>query len=202
MVDLIAKMDLGDKFNTYKIYDENVSMHFINKADDTASLAAKLNIGWQLGDAWQVKQFTQNVLNSPVLMSKDRVAWIIKMVISEMTELAQTVCDSPADALELVKSCVGTDFNKNYIKPTVERVIIAEQADAMVDAYYYMLNAAASHGVNLSRMFYIVHQANMNKRFPDGEFHRREDGKIIKPPDWQEPQITSEINYQIEHGAW
>ena len=60
------------------------------------------------------------------------------------------------------------------------------QADALVDVYYYSLNAAAKKGVNLSSIFSIVHAANMAKRDPaTGQFLKREDGKIIKPKGWQ-----------------
>lgn len=60
------------------------------------------------------------------------------------------------------------------------------QADALVDVYYYSLNAAAKKGVNLSSIFSIVHSANMAKRDPKtGVFLKRADGKIIKPEGWQ-----------------
>jgi hypothetical protein len=64
--------------------------------------------------------------------------------------------------------------------------VIAEQADALVDIYYYSLNCASKKGVNLSSIFGIVHAANMAKRDPaTGQFLRRADGKIIKPEGWQ-----------------
>lgn len=36
----------------------------------------------------------------------------------------------------------------------------------------------------------LVHKANMDKRWDDGEIHRREDGKILKPPTWEEPDLA------------
>lgn len=163
---------------------------------------------WKMTDAHKVKQFTEESRdlkcpNKPQLMTKDAVQFIIKMVLSEMVELAQTVCDKPEDALDLVTKCVGTDFNKNYTKPNSDIQLIGEQADAMVDAWYYMLNTGAKHGVNLSKLFSVVHAANMAKRFPDGKFHRRpEDGKVIKPPEWKEPDIAGEITKQVNEGSW
>lgn len=47
----------------------------------------------------------------------------------------------------------------------------ADQADAILDSYYYSLNAAAKAGINISSLFDIVHAANMAKRDPEsGEF--------------------------------
>ena len=52
-------------------------------------------------------------------------------------------------------------------------------ADALVDIWYYSLNAAAKKGV----MFDIVQAANMAMKDPVTDtFLKREDGKIIKPP--------------------
>jgi len=160
-----------------------------------------------MSDAHKVKQFTEEsneceCPNTPRKMDRGGVEFIIKMVISEMTELAQTVCDSPEDALKLIHDCVGTDFNKNYVKPTTDAEIIAEQYDSFVDSYYYTLNTAAKNGVNLSKIFNEVHQANMNKRWPDGKFHKRDDGKVIKPELWKPANIVSEVKKQIYNGAW
>lgn len=46
---------------------------------------------------------------------------------------------------------------------------------------------------NLDAAFKLVHEANMKKRFPDGTFHlRKEDGKVLKPPGFQDPVFLSE----------
>ena len=83
------------------------------------------------------------------------------------------------------------------------QTVIAEQADALIDCYYYSLNAAAKKGVNLSKIFQVVHKANMDKRDPvTGKFLRREDGKIIKPKGWMEPDITAEIIRQGNEGSF
>lgn len=73
--------------------------------------------------------------------------------------------------------------------------IAAEQGDAVVDCWYYGLNACAKKGINASMIFDEVHRANMDKRDPEsGVFMRREDGKIIKPLGWKEPDLVSVMN--------
>ena len=42
----------------------------------------------------------------------------------------------------------------------------AEQADALVDAIYYICDTAVRHGLNLDRIFAIVHGANNVPRYP------------------------------------
>jgi len=155
-------------------------------------------------DAEKVRLFTEEACGKsvpcyPEVMNLDEVRFITKMVCSELLELVETVTDDPVAFLHDAVS--NADKHNSSYEGTGER-IIADQADAMVDMWYYMLNAAAKKGVNLSKIFDVVHTANMAKRFPDGEFHRREDGKIIKPPNWKEPDIEAEIKTQREKGAW
>jgi predicted HAD superfamily Cof-like phosphohydrolase len=80
---------------------------------------------------------------------------------------------------------------------------IAEQADALVDAIYYICDFAATHGINLDPLFEIVHGANMQK-IVNGKVIRREDGKILKPEGWQDPgpKLEAEIERQVENGAF
>ena len=128
------------------------------------------------------------------------------MIMDEVMELFQTAYE-PAAAKELLKEMI--DSSKDLPKLSYEageagRVEkIADQADALVDVYYYMLNAAAKKGVNMSSVFNIVHGANMAKRNPiSGKFEKRADGKIIKPAGWQGPDVTKELQRQVGEGSF
>lgn len=158
-------------------------------------------------NALKVKEFTEESMaielpNTPVAMDAGEVKFIIKMVISEMTELAQTVTPGPGEALELVRNCVGVDFNPNYKIPDDPDELKAQQYDAFVDAMYYMYNAAAKKGVNLDRIFDVVHQSNLKKRWNDGLYHRNMMGKVIKPPEFEDPDVRAEIQRQANHGSF
>lgn len=161
-----------------------------------------------MSNAHKVREFTsrggvKQLPNKPRPMTKQEVVFIIKMVMSELTELAQTVTDNADEAVALVRNCAGTDVKPQYQKPSDVTKLIADQNDAMVDAWYYMLDAAAKCGVNLSELFHVVHKANMDKRGPDGKFIIREsDGKVLKPDNWREPDITGEISRQLSEGAF
>ena len=80
---------------------------------------------------------------------------------------------------------------------------ITEQADALVDAIYYLCHCAAKHGMNLDPLFQIVHQANM-KKIVNGKILKREDGKILKPKGWEDPKddLEAEIKRQTRFGAF
>merc|ERR1712137_1346834 len=80
---------------------------------------------------------------------------------------------------------------------------IADQADALVDIEYYMLNCAAKKGFNMSSIFGVVHTANMAKRNPEtGRFEKNADGKVIKPPGWKPPNVEGELLRQFTEGSW
>jgi len=84
-----------------------------------------------------------------------------------------------------------------------EATDVAEQADALVDAIYYICDTAVRHGMNLDRVFDIVHGANMQK-VVDGRVIRRDDGKIMKPEGWQDPAplLLAEMHHQETDGSW
>ena len=93
--------------------------------------------------------------------------------------------------------------HRDNMEELVEARDVTEQADALVDAIYYICDTAVRHGMNLDRIFEIVHRANMQK-VVNGRVIRREDGKILKPEGWQDPApfLTAEIQRQQSEGSW
>jgi hypothetical protein len=160
-------------------------------------------------NAEDVKQFTEessgiDCPSKPISINKDNVFYIIRMVMSELDELAATVTSNDEECTNFMKDALNNIDKCHNYQYNGDIELIAAQADSMVDAWYYMLNTAAKHGQNLSKLFDIVHEANMNKRDKKtGKFIRREsDGKIIKPDGWTSPDINKEIAKQIEEGSW
>jgi hypothetical protein len=68
--------------------------------------------------------------------------------------------------------------------------------DAIVDQIYVLVGTALIQfgGERLDAAWAEVHRSNMAKRWPDGTFHVREDGKVLKPPGWVGPDIASIVN--------
>jgi predicted HAD superfamily Cof-like phosphohydrolase len=186
-------------YNESNLRDEIVP--YLDKGLSVLSEVARKN----MSHTSFVREFTEESMGiklptKPSKMSKDDVRFIVRMVISEMMELCTTVTPTVQDALDLFDDCVGTtDKPKSFDPETKSDVeIMAEQYDSFVDAWYYMLNTAVKKGADLDSIFKVVHRANMAKRFPDGKFHRREDGKVIKPDGWKEPNIVGEIKRQLD----
>jgi len=64
---------------------------------------------------------------------------------------------------------------------------LVEAIDALCDLLYVTYGAACTWGIDIEPFFDEVHRSNMAKFGPG--FSVREDGKYIKPSDWQPPNL-------------
>jgi predicted HAD superfamily Cof-like phosphohydrolase len=112
--------------------------------------------------------------------------------------LAEKPVELSKDEISFIRIMVNDELTE-----LEEAKDIVEQADALVDAIYYLCDCAAKHGMNLDPLFEIVHRANMTK-IVDGKIIRREDGKILKPEGWQDPKpiLESEMERQSKLGSF
>lgn len=157
--------------------------------------------GTPTSDYEKVRDFTiqagQSCAEEPTAMTEDEVRFLLRMCLSELQELALTVTDNVPDSVAMLHDCMKTIDKSAHEKLNTPDEIIAAQADAIVDAWYYGCNAFAKKSVDISQIFNVVHQANMDKRDPKTKkFIKREDGKIIKPKGWKAPDIVSEVARQ------
>lgn len=114
------------------------------------------------------------------------------------SQLPSTPKRMSVEAVEFVAEMVNDELDELR-----EATDVVEQADALVDAIYYICDTAVRHGMNLDRVFEIVHGANMAK-VVDGRVIRRDDGKILKPEGWRDPGplLVAELDRQRDHGSW
>jgi predicted HAD superfamily Cof-like phosphohydrolase len=71
----------------------------------------------------------------------------------------------------------------------VEKNDLVGIADALTDLLYVVYGAGHAYGINLDKCFKEVHSSNMSKLGPDGKPIYREDGKVLKGPDYREPDL-------------
>ncbi len=143
----------------------------------------------------KVLEFTKHTYNQPLpikpeKLNRKEVEFLVSMILSETNELLQTVCDDMEDCKQTTLKCMNVDIKKEIAKYDNDEEICADQADAMMDIIYYILNSATKKSINLDNVFEEVHNANMNKRDPTtGKFIIREDGKVTKPDNWVAPDV-------------
>ncbi len=68
---------------------------------------------------------------------------------------------------------------------------MVEILDALADIGYILAGTIINHGMQhiYDDSFNEVHRSNMAK-LVDGKVIRREDGKVLKPQDWQPPNLA------------
>lgn len=73
---------------------------------------------------------------------------------------------------------------------------IVEVADALTDILYVVYGAGLSFGVDLDACLEEVHQSNMSKLGADGKPIYREDGKLLKGPNYWRPNLAKVLEKQ------
>lgn len=66
---------------------------------------------------------------------------------------------------------------------------LVEIADALTDILYVTYGAGHAFGINLDACLEEVHRSNMTKLGPDGKPIYREDGKVLKGENYEEPKL-------------
>lgn len=89
---------------------------------------------------------------------------------------------------DLRKSLLQEEFDE-YIKAEEDNDLV-EIADALGDMMYIIYGTAISYGIPLDDIFNEIHASNMSKLGEDGRPIRREDGKILKGPNFFRPDIA------------
>jgi len=108
-----------------------------------------------------MEAFGQEVNCEPTLRDKDTQDLRIDLIQEELDELA-----------------LGIDNND-----------IVEVADALTDLLYVVYGAGHAFGIDLDECFTEVHESNMSKLGEDGRPIYREDGKVLKGPNYFVPNL-------------
>jgi len=66
---------------------------------------------------------------------------------------------------------------------------LLEIADALTDILYVVYGAGHAFGIDLDDCFDEVHRSNMTKLGEDGRPLYRDDGKVMKGPNYREPDL-------------
>lgn len=67
---------------------------------------------------------------------------------------------------------------------------LVEYADAIGDLLYVVYGAAVEAGIDADVVFAEVNRSNWTKLGADGQVHLRDDGKVLKPDTFEEPQLA------------
>ena len=83
------------------------------------------------------------------------------------------------------------------LETAVEEQHLVGIADALTDILYVTYGAGHAFGINLDECFEEVHESNMSKLGPDGKPIYRDDGKVMKGPDYREPDLRKVLKCNL-----
>ena len=75
------------------------------------------------------------------------------------------------------------------LKEAIDKKDIKEVADALTDILYVTYGAGCAYGIDLDKCFKEVQRANMSKLGEDGKPIYNEKGKVMKGPNYMEPNL-------------
>ena len=110
-----------------------------------------------------MRAFGQTVETEPCLPDKSIQELRIDLIAEELQELEDAVRDG---------DLIGV-------------------ADALTDLLYVVYGAGHAFGIDLDSCFEEVHSSNMSKLGTDGKPIYREDGKVLKGPNFREPDLAT-----------
>lgn len=80
-------------------------------------------------------------------------------------------------------------INSGHDLPEIMTGSLVDAAKELADILYVVYGAGEAFGVDMDKVFAAVHEANLTKLGEDGKPVRREDGKVMKGPNYQPANI-------------
>jgi predicted HAD superfamily Cof-like phosphohydrolase len=108
-----------------------------------------------------------------------------------MTVFGQEVKDFPefpSEKIQQLRIDLITEELGEF-KDAIKEKNIVEVADALTDLLYVVYGAGVAFGLDLDACFQEVHASNMSKLGEDGQPIFREDGKVLKGPNYFKPDL-------------
>lgn len=123
--------------------------------------------------------------DEPATLDYQRLDMRMHLIAEETAELFTAVYGTQAgQQLEQAFGSVLDEGNRDLV----------ETADALADLVYVIYGMALESGIDLDQILAEVHSSNLSKLMPDGSVKRREDGKVLKGPDFRQPDISGVLS--------
>lgn len=129
-------------------------------------------------------------------MSSDRIGLRLNLILEETRELLRDGFGIDTEITFTTPHDGGKYKNVSDAVHSSRQVApfdIVGAADALGDLSYVVDGFALEAGIPLDEVITEIHASNMSKLGEDGEPIFRGDGKVLKGPNFREPDITSVI---------
>jgi len=133
----------------------------------------------------------QPILEEPTVPSNDRVCLRLALITEEFFELLEAAYGATEES-----SALKAQFLEAINDTTAEALDLPAFVDALADLDYVIEGTRLEFGIDGGPIAAEVHRSNMSKLGADGKPVRREDGKIMKGPNFTPPDIAGELRKQ------
>jgi predicted HAD superfamily Cof-like phosphohydrolase len=117
----------------------------------------------------------------------------VKLFMNTFSQEVKVVPELPSEKIQQLRlALISEEFNE--LKAAVCIGDIVEIADALTDILYVTYGAAHAFGIPIDECFDEVQRSNMSKLGLDGKPMFRADGKVIKGPNYSEPDLEKVLH--------
>ena len=112
----------------------------------------------------------------------------VKKFMVTFSQVVRTKPQFPDDkTMQLRFDLIKEELNE--LEHAMKTKNLKEIADALTDILYVTYGAGCAYGINLDKCFKEVQRANMSKLGDEGKPIYNEKGKVMKGPNYSEPNL-------------
>ena len=112
----------------------------------------------------------------------------VKIFMKTFGQMVRTKPQFPnEETMQLRYDLIKEELNE--LEQAMKTKDLKEVADALTDILYVTYGAGYAYGINLDKCFKEVQRANMSKLGNDGKPIYNEKGKVMKGPNYLEPNL-------------
>ena len=117
----------------------------------------------------------------------------VKKFMVTFSQVVRTKPQFPDDkTMQLRFDLIKEELNE--LELAMKTKNLKEIADALTDILYVTYGAGYAYGINLDKCFKEVQRANMSKLGNDGKPIYNEKGKVMKGPNYSEPNLKKFVD--------
>ena len=117
----------------------------------------------------------------------------VKIFMKTFGQMVRTKPQFPdEETIQLRYDLIKEELNE--LEQAMKTKNLKEIADALTDILYVTYGAGYAYGINLDKCFKEVQRANMSKLGNDGKPIYNEKGKVMKGPNYSEPNLKQFVD--------
>ena len=128
----------------------------------------------------------------------------VRLFMKTFGQMVKTKPQFPDDkTMQLRFELIQEELNE--LKEAMDEKNLKEIADALTDILYVTYGAGFAYGIDLDKAMTLVFESNLSKLDEQGKPIYREDGKVLKGPNYAPPDLADclprpQLNYYDTNG--